>query len=233
MILDRVTITGADDSIDPNELADLSAEFPFVEWGILFSQRSVGRTRFPTLQWVEELCENDATLNLSAHLCGRWMRDTLAGRNEWWHALGSLTQKFQRVQLNFHAEKQSAHLGDFLREQAKAASFIFQCDGVNDAWVKELVAEGFGAPLFDTSGGAGKLPTEWPAAWPGVYCGYAGGLGPDNLVKELSRIEAQAGDARVWVDMERKVRSHDDSQFKLDSVYSVLRQAQRFVRTQR
>ena len=32
-ILDRVTITGADDSVRPTDLLELSREFPFVEWG--------------------------------------------------------------------------------------------------------------------------------------------------------------------------------------------------------
>ena len=33
-----VTITGADDSIQPSQLLDLQKEFPFVEWGILLSR---------------------------------------------------------------------------------------------------------------------------------------------------------------------------------------------------
>jgi hypothetical protein len=37
MILDRVTITGADDDVDIGDLVDLSARYPFVEWGILSS----------------------------------------------------------------------------------------------------------------------------------------------------------------------------------------------------
>ena len=37
MILDRVTITGADDSIHVEQLAELSQAYPYVEWGILVS----------------------------------------------------------------------------------------------------------------------------------------------------------------------------------------------------
>ncbi|MHB1675039.1 MAG: hypothetical protein ACYCSP_12405 [Acidobacteriaceae bacterium] len=40
MKLETVTITGADDSTDIVELAELSEEFPFVEWGILISARA-------------------------------------------------------------------------------------------------------------------------------------------------------------------------------------------------
>jgi phosphoribosylanthranilate isomerase len=98
--------------------------------------------------------------------------------------------------------------------------FIYQCDGVNDRWIRELE---FGSPLFDTSGGAGVLPNRWPGAWPGRYCGYAGGLGPDNVVEQLTRIRIAANEGeRFWIDMERRVRSDDDEQFDLDKVRTVL-----------
>ena len=44
MILERVTITGADHDVRPQELVDLWKEFPFVEFGILFSPRQQGRS---------------------------------------------------------------------------------------------------------------------------------------------------------------------------------------------
>lgn len=42
MPLTRVTITGADDAVEPAELQALSHEFPFVEWGILHSYKRFG-----------------------------------------------------------------------------------------------------------------------------------------------------------------------------------------------
>ena len=53
MILDRVTITGADDSIKATDLIPLSKRFPFVEWGILLSKNNEGSFRFPTRDWIE------------------------------------------------------------------------------------------------------------------------------------------------------------------------------------
>ena len=41
MKLTRVTITGADDSVEPRALAELSEAFPFVEWGLLMSKGHV------------------------------------------------------------------------------------------------------------------------------------------------------------------------------------------------
>ena len=37
MKLTKVTLTGADDFTDPKRLIEISREYPFVEWGILFS----------------------------------------------------------------------------------------------------------------------------------------------------------------------------------------------------
>lgn len=52
-MLERVTITGADDSTDISQLVELSQEFPFVEWGILVSRRSEGGPRFPSREWID------------------------------------------------------------------------------------------------------------------------------------------------------------------------------------
>ena len=66
MILDRVTMTGADDSVDPQKLVDLSARYPNVEWGILFIGGA--GARFPTKLWVDELLKvAPPTMNLCAH----------------------------------------------------------------------------------------------------------------------------------------------------------------------
>ena len=70
----KVTMTGADDSINPNELIEISKKYPFVEWGILVSRNSQGSNRFPSLQWMDKLHElNTVNLLLSCHLCGTYI----------------------------------------------------------------------------------------------------------------------------------------------------------------
>lgn len=229
MILDRVTITGADDSIDPVDLVKLSTEFPFVEWGILFG-RQQGKGRFPSIGWIEKLeaCHTP-DMKLSAHLCSHWVRDIVLGVNfSWLQHPAFPCYIFQRVQLNFHGQyhKRGEGLETLLHEMSESWQFIFQCDGVNDGTIGYLVESRLCVPLFDTSGGAGKVPGKWPEVWTGAYCGYAGGLGPHNVVSELHRIKEVAGDERIWIDMERNVRSEDDSLFDLDKVRDVLVQCQ-------
>lgn len=232
MILDRVTITGADDSIEASDLVALSKEFPFVEWGILFSGSRQGTPRYPGTVWLAELWKASTEgLNLSAHLCGKWVRElVLEGQPSWWLSHGRLAEAFRRVQLNFHGEYHKAALGFIRALRERQHDYIFQHDGVNDGLISTFTSTPNlrAYPLFDRSHGAGVVPGEWPKSiW--TYQGYAGGLGPDNLAEELGRIKEAAGKARIWIDTETKVRSEDDSGFDLDKVRKFLEIAKPFV----
>jgi len=77
------------------------------------------------------------------------------------------------------------------------------------------------AILFDLPGGAGILPAEWPAPRASLPCGYAGGLDPENVEDQLQRI-ASVCDRPFWIDMERRVRSNDDSILDIAKVRQVL-----------
>jgi hypothetical protein len=57
IMLECVTFTGADHSVDPQDPIDLSKEYPQVEWGILFSKRHQGMKRFPSIAWLDSLME--------------------------------------------------------------------------------------------------------------------------------------------------------------------------------
>lgn len=225
MILDRVTMTGADDSVDPDQLVQISKCFPFVEWGVLFSGKKQGGPRYPSSTWQNELWKAASQgLQLSAHLCGRWVRDlVLKATPSWWTEHGDFTKAFARVQLNFHGEYHKAALGFVQTLREHPHDYIFQHDGVNDGLISSFTRKDHLKvfPLFDRSGGAGLSPKEWPRPiW--HYSGYAGGLGPDNLREELDRILQVARGHRIWIDMETKIRSNDDKMFDLDKVVRCL-----------
>lgn len=76
-----VTFTGADDAVDPNDLAAISREYPFVEWGILLSKSNAGRPRYPSRDWIQqaEKIFRSQSLQASGHICGSWMRDLCGG----------------------------------------------------------------------------------------------------------------------------------------------------------
>lgn len=235
-VLDRVTITGADDSIRPDDLVvHPQVDPPFIEWGILFSASKQGAYRFPSREWLRALQavkRRSPWMKLSAHLCGRYVRDLVErGHDSWFEDHPELWHIFDRVQLNFHgkwhkiSKKFLRAISHYQRKQV-----VFQVDGVNDeAWVQcQTVCDA--VPFFDASGGAGVKPNEWPKPLPGFYNGYGGGLGPDNLTTEIPRILAAAGGQRIWIDMETKVRSEDDSRFEMGKVERCLADAGPFVR---
>lgn len=227
-ILNRVTITGADDRTSVAEMLDVATEFPFAEWGILFSERAA-RPRYPGPEWLASLLAEYRQLNLSAHVCGRWVRDICEGR---WTLLAERPDTFtlfDRMQLNFRSHLPKINHVDFLRGLAAQAEstlsgteFIFQLGSLGDDILLKAHAVGIDAVgVFDTSGGTGVLPDAWPApdTLPppegeyGIHhlgsAGYAGGLSPDNLAEQLPLIAEKVGDVPVWIDVESKVRTDE------------------------
>lgn len=236
-----ITITGADDSVNPDQLVELSQEFPFVEWGILVSIKQTGNNRFPSKAWLDSLenaiAMNAGQVNLSLHLCGSFVRDFLkSGASGFVNALGvPLWNMFNRVQINTHGEPHVVTLKSltgFIESHPKK-EFIFQLDEVNESLFYLMVKAGLSnvSGLFDKSHGAGLSPNVWPAPYcEGYSFGYAGGIGPDNLLQEMDKIRLAVTSPAFntpdfWVDMETKVRTKMDTQFNLVSVRKVLEMA--------
>lgn len=220
MVITGVTLTGADDSVEPTKLLELSKQFPFVEWGILIGSRA-GVSRFPSYRWLMRLRdavdENDATMKLSLHICGEPLRNMLEqGALD---VEGSVVEglPWKRSQLNFHGEpitlKQAYNCASAMYHDWFADEIIVQLDGENDWFVDALKAEGFPriSGLYDKSHGGGVLPDEWPKPNPHWEVGYAGGLGPENVGRELQQIAKVADGHRFWIDMETRLYSADST----------------------
>lgn len=201
------TLTGADDTIDPDDLIRISEAYPFVEWGILIGSRE--GHRFPSTGWIKDLLARKAKINLSLHICGPHLLKITQG-----HPPGTMFERgaFQRCQLNFHAEPQ----GDVAEQIADAFTamlpqwspkIIFQLDGKNHGLASRSLGRGLAcAGLHDLSHGAGILPDGWPAGGSKIFhVGYAGGLGPENVAEQLPVIDAAADPTPYWIDMETKL----------------------------
>lgn len=240
----KVTVTGADDSTDISDLFEIQREYPFVEFAILLSNRyslSSGRNRFPSKEWLQKLIkannESSTKLNLSGHICGKWTTKFLLGE---WPDFNEIDRgfedHFQRFQINTHAE---FHQIDFLRMEVilnwldfRFKKVIFQVDNVNDI-LPELERRRYSGKnleaLFDLSHGAGVLPTEWPTIIKGINCGYAGGLGPENVQEQIQKILKVTEDKTFWIDAETKLRSDGDRVFDLEKVTAFLENAKQNV----
>lgn len=242
-----VTLTGVDENTDLNELVQLSANFPFVEWGVLYDESLAGRhPRYPSLAWIERFATlaADNRLNIALHLCGSAvsrLRKLYSGPEAYPHrtpanesefALLSLTERFGRVQLNTVAKLDHVPA---LRQLIQAISrsedrtrVILQWHERHAPVCDQLRSVDAFEVLVDSSGGRGEERTDWPTLGPLLpRAGYAGGLGPDNLAEQLPRIAKAAGNRSFWVDMETKLRDAQD-QFNLVACAKVLAIATEF-----
>jgi len=223
MDLLAISLTGADDSVDPSELLKISQQFPLVEWAILSTPKAQGSARYPTEEWVSAFHKACPHVRKAIHLCGSDVQSFL---DEDPRVLAKVA-KFDRVQLNFNQRRQPKDLDTLVRVANKVKTpVILQYNEANkDLWSElhtRIVNLAF---LFDSSGGGGRSPKDgWPAMLPRTVCGFAGGLGPENVKAEFEKILKIAGGRRFWIDMEGKLRSRVDDSFDRHACVSVLEQ---------
>jgi hypothetical protein len=209
MRLHTMTVTGADDQVDPAALVALSTEYPFVEWGLLLTLRQ-GRPLFPSASWLASLfAMAPPAVKLSGHICNTWSKEICQGR---WPAEvdGSC---FRRIQLNIAkqlAEVQSARaLAACLPRGPEVILQVGTARRQGLALAEQLRDQGVAVSvLFDASGGKGRSPKSWPSLPVDISSGFAGGLGPDNLEAQLERLKQMVGGRSIWIDMQSRVRSY-------------------------
>lgn len=236
MQLRKVTLTGADDSIKPERLFELSEKYPFVEWGILLSRNSKGSARFPSSSWLMELEALDRTwyeseLQWSGHLCGGYVREILMGNMKFVEEIGRAWDIFQRIQINTHGiphQYDSTEMIAAMKSTDK--EFIFQYDNENTAILTDAIDNRVNcSTLFDLSHGAGLLPKQWPEPIKGIISGYAGGLSPENVEDQIKLIAEKAGDIETWIDMETHLRSDNGKVFDLKKCETVLEICKKYI----
>lgn len=213
-----------------DELIRLYREYPFVEWGVLYSATQEGQGRYPSMRWVDDLSkmidsrrEGEPKPRFALHVCGRAVEEFLRGEGH----VFQVARRFGRVQLNFTAAKPS--WSNLVAEACKRHfSIITQHNAANESLSLSLQKQPNHAVLFDASGGRGIAPLSWPAAFEWAKpCGYAGGLGPETLEREIPRIHTAARGRAYWIDMESKLRDEQD-RFDLQRAEHCLRIVESF-----
>ena len=204
----RITFTGIDETCSVEDLSALLAVDSRIELGILYSDTRAGAGRYPNPKWINGTAARIGGAfgqgRVALHVCGRAVRRLLSGYSL--HADLALLWDFQRIQLNGRFDPEDF---DALRAFSGVGLTITQFDSNPD--LHERVRRPYHHQvLFDASGGRGLERSEWPKHLGDWTCGYAGGLGPDNLQRELPRIAAAAGNFPYWIDMESKLRDAED-----------------------
>jgi phosphoribosylanthranilate isomerase len=184
-----ITVTGADERTDLAALAKLDAEI-----GLLYTETPEGRNRYPRWDWIRE-----ASLEIrraSLHICGRGARAKLMD--------GKLAVSgFQRIQVNGLLECAEVEQLCLLYPRH---TIVTQFHYDNRHLL--VVCAPNHALLIDGSGGRGKSPDTWNRPTTTKHVGFAGGLGPDNILEEIPKIQSIAHPG-WWVDMEGKLRVND------------------------
>ena len=222
--LATVTLTGLDRHVDVVKVAALSKRYPLLEWGVLLGARPE-ELRYPSWEELEGWASFRQThgVRMALHLCGKFAKQWLAKDPE----VVNLASQFSRIQLNI--------IGKGLNHQDVRQALI---DNAHPAVITqenrnnhELNQHLMGLPnhmvLFDSSGGRGIVAAQWPERLEGLWCGYAGGLGPDNIEQELNHIHPIAGQS-YWIDMEGKLRQTNDA-LDLDRCEQVLQKVEAWV----
>ncbi len=220
MQLKYCSLTGADDAVAIDGLDALAADFPFVEMAILLMPERMGQPRFPTAAWIKNFAAQYKGQHRAMHLCGDALLRFVADDAE----ILDLMQGFQRIQLNLTFADAGTQIDAAqLAAQVKkypAQTFIVQYGPAHVGFLPFFNDVANHALLFDDSAGRGISPDHWPAPVAGHFCGYAGGLNPDNLERHLDLIAQAVGGEVTWIDMETGIRTND--QFDLGKCRRVL-----------
>ena len=72
---------GADDTVEPAKLKEISEKHEWVEWGVLFCDEKRGSARYASEAWLAELCRVNSPrlLRLAGHLCATYVDELLRG----------------------------------------------------------------------------------------------------------------------------------------------------------
>ena len=233
MLINKLMIAGVDNNTSIEKLKKLSKKFPFVEWGVLFSKSSMGKARYPNLEYINELCQANIG-EMSAHFCGAYSREILEKGDHTEYL--NLNEKFVSVQLNYNfkyrADKWTYEfLHEIFRQSQEELNpdIIIQMNKSN--WntlinypkdFKELRV------LHDASGGRGtEIKQILRPRWDN-YTGYAGGLNDSNIERIAEHINKIPTKTLAWLDLESGARD-EKNKFDFKKVESILIKVQPYI----
>lgn len=204
----NITFTGLDNKTTRAHI-DLLLKDPRVELGVLLSANPDGRNRYMyphQVQTVLEWCTGRSAM----HVCGG-ARNQLFGSR-----IDHLVNLAGRIQVNGALEAPDV---EAICRRFPEKEFITQHTAMN----RGLLAVPFENHLLlvDGSGGRGISPQVWQRPETKKRVGFAGGLGPSNVAREVERIKMVAQEP-FWIDMEGRLRDSQDW-FDVEKCLDVLR----------
>lgn len=233
MNLKYVTLTGADENTNVDDLVKLSNNHPKVEWAFLHSiNGNATKPRYPSLGWIANAIAQLEDHNIAIHICGSLVNEYVYGiRDLAW--LSKINNPYNiRVQLNIPSyidvsvehfivnfsrmlEKNSLIQFIVQHNNRNANSVINMLNHIKMAQIKNIQV------LRDCSGGRGIRESGWslPENLPRfIPYGFAGGIGPDTVLEDIAALKDLVGQSHIWIDMESSLREKAKT---CDSIFSI------------
>lgn len=237
MDLKCVTCSGANEYTNIDTLFVLYEHFPCIEFGIQVSGQKCGLNsrRFGWLKDIYlQIFKRKKNLPLALHLNQDWVSGFCSGvvAPELKELLSYVNLEgdplFQRIQLNFKIGREKEPQLETLENMMlkfSSVRFILSYNNANAALIEKLYQRHnvvFDC-LYDESFGEGVAPKKRKApVFPDIVQGYAGGLSPENVVRELNKIAAVLPPkAQFFIDAEGKLKG-DDGHFSYSKAHDFM-----------
>lgn len=174
--------------------------------------------------WCREICRGNIPDELKPFFDANWVYS--------FHCLPVV----QRIQLNMSQKVADSLNARVLKDLISAfpdQEFIIQYNDKTKEAVERLHKTGAKfSLLFDASGGNGIAPKSWESP---IYnehpMGYAGGISPENVRRNLRQIKRVAKDDEIWIDAEGKLKT--DDKFDCERARRYITKAARWIQRQR
>lgn len=216
-MLKFVTATGFDEDTNEDELISLSEKYP-IEWGVLLSANNKTKryANSNVFSKIENIKSKNPNIKFSLHVCGKDLLLNIIKFGKWnfIDKFNLNLDLFSRIQLNvgnifnefnhdvFFKSEDLLYLKQEIILQVNQNK-IELCGNLFDRIDSSLNLINV---LYDASSGNGILPDSWIHS--DRYCGYAGGLSPDNVKSNLIKINKSNG-GNFWIDAETSFRTND------------------------
>lgn len=205
-MINLCTFTALDVRTDLNRVVGLSEAYPFLEFGILLTRSPEDKDeRYPLMSEITQMVDRLAgKTRLALHVCGHAVREFVAGTPDIEELVSA---GIGRVQLNFNLKRGEFGIDELEQAIVRCpADVITQHFPANSALATSISAKNHHV-LYDTSGGNGIAPERYEPPFEGKYTGYAGGIGPENVLDVARAMRAVKGEVACWIDMESRVRT--------------------------
>lgn len=220
MFVEGITCSGIDERNSIPETVQFLKKFPGVELGVQCHKRDFEK-RSAWLEGVGKACETYAiepkiALHLNEKYALDFCENTFVENPVYlWLQREYLNGNpvISRVQINFVSNPSSLYPTiipniEKLKKQIKSLNkqrVILPYSKESKDVIRALYHKVPFDILFDESFGSGTVSQRQSPLFPDIYQGYAGGLGPDNILEELEKI-AKLAHQDIFVDAESKLQ---------------------------